>query len=302
MFVRLSLLVFVLMHTIFSQAQTSTGVLPFSGIKYFNEGIYCKYAEISVDGIPITHNRIAAGKEFILKLQLPTGFTEDAARKVYPAVEVTYLNAANEVLASITNAFKDKEKTGYVGGTLKELNVQLSLQPAILKNESNVIIQVRLYDLKSKKQHRLFFPVSVAKANQSPAVSKTAEAVRSSDNSQGLSTGVSFQKATIIVDTSIRVSPNTAYLSIDIPSISGTSMTEVLGGKNTFWVYDKNMKEIKITDKLLKKIGGSMEGSNVNMIVKVPFKTKKELQTGYTIRFRWESQDGKKVIDIVSTK
>jgi len=290
------------MHTIFSQAQTSAGVLPFSGIKYFNEGIYCKYAEISVDGIPITHNRIAAGKEFILKLQLPTGFTEDAARKVYPAVEVTYLNAANEVLASITNAFKDKEKTGYVGGTLKELNVQLSLQPAILKNESNVIIQVRLYDLKSKKQHRLFFPVSVAKANQSPAVSKTAEAVRSSDNSQGLSTGVSFQKATIIVDTSIRVSPNTAYLSIDIPSISGTSMTEVLGGKNTFWVYDKNMKEIKITDKLLKKIGGSMEGSNVNMIVKVPFKTKKELQTGYTIRFRWESQDGKKVIDIVSTK
>ena len=45
-----------------------------------------------------------------------------------------------------------------------------------------------------------------------------------------------------------------------------------------------------------------MEGNIVNMIVKVPFKNKNIIQPGCTIRYRWESTDGKKVIDIVSTK
>lgn len=299
---RVLLLMISLAQFVFSNAQTSAGILPFSGIKYFNEGIYCRYAEVSIDGIPITHNSIASGKEFILKLQSPTGFTEDAARKVYPAVEVTYLNAANKVLGTISNVLKDKEKTGYVGGTLKELVLPLGLQPALLKNETNVIVQVRLYDLKSKKQHRLFFPVSVGVTNKPTAVSKTAATIKTTDNSQGLSSGLSFEKASIMVDTSIRVAPQNAYLSIDIPGITGTSMTEVLAGKNTFWVFDKNMNEVKITDKLLKKIGGSMEANLVNMTVKIPYKNKKNLQTGYTVRFRWESQDGKKIIDIVSTK
>jgi hypothetical protein len=197
---------------------------------------------------------MVVGKEFTLQLQLPTGFTEDAAKRVYPAVEITYLNAANKVLGTVANTLKDKEKTGYVGGTLNELLLPLSLQPTLLKNETNISIQVRLYDLKSKKQHRLIFPVTVATANQPTAVSTTAAAIKSRDNSQGLSSGVSFAKATSTVDTSIRVAPTNAYLSIDIPGIKGTSMSEVLGGKNLFWVYDKNMNEIKIADKVLKKL------------------------------------------------
>ena len=40
-----------------------------------------------------------------------------------------------------------------------------------------------------------------------------------------------------------------------MPGITGTSMNEVLAGTNSFWVYDKNMNEIKIADKLLKKVG-----------------------------------------------
>ena len=299
---RFFLLGLLLVQLVLVHAQISSGLLPFSGIRYFNEGIYCRYAEVKVDGIPITHNRIALGKEFILQLQLPTGFTEDAAKRIYPAVEISYLNAANKVLGTVANVLKDKEKTGYVGGSLNELLLPLSLQPALLKNEINISIQVKLYDLKSKKQHRLIFPVAVATANQPTIVSKKATAIKSSDNSQGLSSGVSFAKATITVDTSIRVAPTNAYLSIDIPGITGTSMSEVLGGKNLFWVYDKNMNEIKIADKVLKKIGGSMEGNMVNMVVKVPFKNKNITAPGYTIRDRWESTDGKKVIDIVSTK
>lgn len=280
----------------------TNGILPFTGIRYFNEGIYAKYVEVQINGATLTSNRLPANKEFTLKLQLPTGFTEDGSKKVYPAVEVVYLNNKKQVLGTIPNVLKDSERTGYMTTTLKEIAVKLVLQSAVLKNETECLVQVRYYDLKSKKQLRLLFPVSIAPASEPLALSKVSLPIKTTDQSQGLSTLVGIEKATIMVDTSIRVAPKNAYLSIEIPMITGSSMNEVLNGTNSFWVYDKNMNEVKITDKLLKKIGGAMEDNLVNLTVKVPFRLKTDNRTAYTIRYRWESTDRKKVIDIVSAK
>ncbi len=280
----------------------SNGILPLTGIQYFNEGISAKYAEVSIDGMNLISNRIPANKEFVIKLQLPAGFTQDAGKKVYPAIEVLFLSSKKIQLAAIPNAIKDAEKTGYPVNTFKELSVKLMLQQQWLKNETECTIQIRYYDLKSKKQFRLSFPVSIAAATEPLWVSKLSTYIKTSDESLGLSNALKMDKATIMVDTSIRLAPKNAYLSIDIPEITGTSMPEVLGGKNSFWVYDKNMNEIKIADKLLKKIGGSMEDNLVKFTVKIPFRLKTDTKQIYTIRYRWESTDRKKVIDIVSTK
>jgi hypothetical protein len=296
-------LLFSLLLTFCSNAfAQSNGVLPFTGIQYFNEGIWAKYVEVSIDGNKLTSNRIPANKEFILKLQLPTGFTEDAAKKLYPAAEVSYLNSRKQPFASLGNVLKENEKTGFAASSYKEISVKLSIRSEWLKNETECIVQVRYYDLKSKKQLRLLFPVTIAIPTEPLAVSKLSMAIPTSDESMGMSNALRMNKAFILVDTSIRVAPKNAYLSIDIPGITGTTMTEVLGGKNTFWVYDKNMIEIKIADKLLKKVGGSMEDNLVNYTVKIPFRSKTDLNKGYTIRYRWESTDRKKIIDIVTTK
>lgn len=103
----------------------------------------------------------------------------------------------------------------------------------------------------------------------------------------------------VMVDTSIRVAPAWAYLSIDMQKIEGTRMEEVLGGKESFWVYDKTGKEIKVGQKLLKRVNGAMEGGVVNYLVKIPFRLKSDANV-YTVRFRWESTDGKKIIDITA--
>ena len=292
---------YVLCTTTFSFAQNN-GILPLTGIVYFNEGISAKYAEVSIDGMNLISNRIPANKEFIVKLQLPAGFTEDAGKKVYPAIEVLFLSSKKQQLAAIPNAIKDAEKTGFTANTFKELSVKLILQPQWLKNETECLIQIRYYDIKSKKQLRLHFRVSIAAATEPLWVSKLSTYIKTSDESLGLSNALKMNKANIMVDTSIRVAPKNAYLSIDIPEITGTTMPEVLGGKNSFWVYDKNMNEIKITDKLLKKIGGSMEDNLVKFTVKIPFRLKTDTKQMYTIRYRWESADRKKVIDIVATK
>ncbi len=285
-----------------TSAQTN-GILPFTGIFYFNEGIWGKYVDVSIDGATLINNRIPANKDFIIKLQIPTGFTEDAARKIYPAVEVSFLSAAKQVLSTIPNALKENEKSGFPAATYKEIPVKLNLRPEWLKAANHCIIQVRFFDLKSKKQLRLIFPVNVAAATEPLSVSKLANNIKTSDGSIALANAVKINSAEIMVDTSIRVAPKNAYMSMEVNALTGTTMNEVLAGKNSFWVYDKNMNEVKIADKLLKKVGGSMEDNLVNFTVKIPFRLKTDLKQGYTVRYRWESStDKKKVIDVVTTK
>lgn len=286
-------------NAVFSQ---TSGLLPLTGIRYFSEGIYARYAEVTIDGLTLINNRIPLNKEVIIKLQGPTGFTADAAKKIYPAVEVSYLNLRRQLLSTIPNGMKELEKSGMAFAGSKELVIKLTLPSQLLKTETAAVILLRYYDLKSKKQLRLEFPVSIAPTTDAASLSRFTSTIKTGEQAIGLANAVGVDKALVTVDTSIRVAPKNAYLSIEIPVITGTSMTEVLGGTYSFWVFDNGMNEIKATDKLLKKVGGAMEDNLVNLTVKIPFRLKTDLKKNYSIRFRWESQDKKKVIDIVATR
>jgi hypothetical protein len=101
------------------------------------------------------------------------------------------------------------------------------------------------------------------------------------------------------IDTTIRVNAKTAFASIEIVGITGTSLGGVFDGKEKFWVYDNRLNEIRITDMLLKEVGGAMENNDVNYTLKVPFRLKQAPPKGYIVRFRWESGDKSQVIDVV---
>ncbi len=78
-------------------------------------------------------------------------------------------------------------------------------------------------------------------------------------------------------------------------------MDEILTGNNSFWIVDRNGKEVKSTEKFLKRVGGSMESSIVNYTVKIPFRLKTDLTGKYTVRYFFESK-AHKTIDIVATR
>ena len=117
-----------------------------------------------MDGIALTNSRLPLNKEFSITLELPTGFTEDAAKKVYPAAEISFLNNAKQPLVNLGNVMKATEQTGFTSRDFKTLELKTSLQASWLKNETSGYIQVKYYDLKSKKQMRLLIPVMVASA------------------------------------------------------------------------------------------------------------------------------------------
>ncbi len=103
----------------------------------------------------------------------------------------------------------------------------------------------------------------------------------------------------VSLDTSIKVAPKYAYLSIDFSNINGSNQIEILSGTNIFEVFDKNCKPVIIKEKFLKKINGSMESTTVNMLAKIPFKLKTD-KAIYTIHYRWESKDKSKNIDLIT--
>ncbi len=113
--------------------------------------------------------------------------------------------------------------------------------------------------------------------------------------------GIKCGSIVIAVDTSIRVAPAYAYLSIEFTGITGSMQIEILAGNNIFWIFDKAGKEVIIKEKFLKKVSGSMESSTVNMLVKIPFRLKTDKNI-YTIHYRWESKDKSKNIDLLTNK
>lgn len=118
----------------------------------------------------------------------------------------------------------------------------------------------------------------------------------------GFAAYLKMNTAIIMVDTSIKVAPKMAYMSIDMHGITGSTLAEMMAGNTYFWVTDKAGKPIKIGDKFLKRIKSSMETNEINYTAKIPYRIKTDVKNVYTVRFRWESKDRKKVIDIVTTK
>ncbi len=301
MLIRLSCLYIFLFLLINTTNAQNKGILPLTGIRYFNEGISLKNVEVIVDGSILLNNRLQVNKEFEIRLQSPTGFSEDKSKMIFAAAELNIMSLKGVVLFKTTNVFKDKEAMGFSASAIKEVIIKVQIKPEQIKTDAGCLINIRYYDLKSKNQFRLEFPVTIVKPGERLLISKSVLNQKNvAYHSQTI--GVKLKTIQVTVDTSIRVSPKMAYTSLDISGIEGSSISEVLTGKESFWVYDTDLNEIKITDKQLKQVGGSMENNMVNYLSKIPYRLKTMTGKLFFVRFRWESSDMRKIIDVVVMK
>ena len=252
-----------------------------------------------MDAAFLLNNRVSVNKEVEILFQLPAGFTEDRAKTVFIAAELTITNPKGIVLFKNPNYFKDQEVKGFQQVGLKALQVKIPVKQEIVKAEPECIVSLRIYDLKSKNQIRIELPLTIAKPGEVMQTSKLLTDIKAANVLYASASGLKIKMMDVTTDTSIRVNPKMAYLSLDMKNIEGTSMTEVLSGKESFWVYDNSLKEIKIPDKQLKQVKGSMEDNLVDYLSKIPFRLKSMTGKTFFIRFRWESADRKKVIEVV---
>lgn len=277
-----------------SHAQNA--ILPFTGAKIFTQGLSAKNIEIAIDGYILTSNIAPLNKEIVFKLIQPQGFVTDASKKYYPAAEVTITDAAGAILGKTADAFYATATTGVAPEKFKELIVKTGLSGAVIKNNTAITISINLSDKKSKNTLKIIFPVQIATASQ--GLKASAGVLATPVNAGGIiyNSNLKIKKAEYKIDNEIRVDPTLSYCSVELTEITGASLDEIASGKEFYYVYDANLQQVSKKDKLLKSIKGSIEGNVSTYLLKIPFKLKTD-KTNHFVRFRWESKDGKRIID-----
>lgn len=275
------------------------GVLPLTGMKFFNEGITAGSIDLKIDGAQLLSNRIPLNKEIEIRLQQPAGFLADNSKTMFAGAEVIVLSPRGEMLMNNPNVFLKSYSNGFTAKDLNAFSIKFGIGTDLIKANPGGILKVRLYDLKGKNQLRLEIPVSFARPGEPLQLSKNTKAIRSATGVNGIINGLEAGDMLVNVDTTIKVAPKMAYTSMDISNIEGSSLSEIFSGKESFWVYDSDLNEVKITDILLKKVKGALENNAVNCTLKIPYRLKTNNAKLYTVRYRWEGANKNQVIDVV---
>lgn len=282
-------------------AAQKKGMLPLTGLQYYNEGITAQSLALKINGQQLYGNRVPLNQDIEISFQQPAGFVADNKKNYFAAVEYLLVSAKGDVVLTKPNLLSVNEAKGFAAKEMKLLTAKFNIPEGLLQPNSKATIKIRLYDMKGKNQLRIEYPVSIAYPRETIWLTKTSQTLKSPPGSMFMVNDIQPKSLAFSVDTDVKSDPKMDYMNLDISKIGGTDVISMLQGKDYFWVYDSTYKEIKIKEILLKKVGGAMEGGNVNCTVKIPFRPKKGAATGYIVRYRWESADKKQVMDIVVT-
>jgi hypothetical protein len=148
-----------------------------------------------------------------------------------------------------------------------------------------------LHTTQSQAQTNNILPIKLA----------TTTVLKTPSGTTAQSNGLKCAAIVVTLDTTIRVNPKYAYLSVEFTGLTGTLQAELVEGNNIFWVFDKAGKEIIVKEKFLKRISAAMGENTSNMLIKIPFRLKTDKNI-YTIHYRWENKDKRKNLDLLTTK
>ncbi|MBL7700738.1 MAG: hypothetical protein JNM14_00690 [Ferruginibacter sp.] len=274
-------------------------MLPLTGMQYYNEGIWSNSIAVKINGEQLYGNRIPLAREIEISLQQPTGFVADKKKNIFIGAEYSLISSKGEVLRNIPNLLFQNEAKGFAPKDQKQVSLKFGIAEGVIQPNSKAIVRIRVFDLKGKKQLRLDYPVSISYPKEAIYFTKSVQTIKTPPGSMLMTTELKPKSLAFSLDTTVKAETKMAYLSMDISKIAGADVVGMLQGKDYFWVYDTSYREVKIKETLLKKVGGAMEGGNVNSTVKIPFRLKTDKTKGYTIRYRWESADKRQVMDIV---
>jgi hypothetical protein len=277
------------------------GMLPLTGMQFYNEGIWSNSITVKINGEQLYGNRIPLNTEIEICLQQPTGFVPDKKKNVFIGAEYSLISSKGEVLRTIPNLLFQNETKGFAAKDLKQVALKFGIAEGVIQPNSKAIIRIRVFDLKGTKQLKLDYPVSISYPREMIYFTKSVQTTKAPPGSMCMSTEVKPRSIAFSLDTTVKAESKMAYLNMDISKIEGADIVGMMQGKDYFWVYDSSFKEIKIKETLLKKTGGAMEGGNVNSTIKIPFRLKTDKTKGYTVRYRWESADKRQVMDIITT-
>ncbi len=273
-------------------------ILPLNGIKYFREGVWAKKIEVLVNDKTLLSNNVPHNIDFDVKLIEPTGFVADAAGKFYPGIKILLLNAKKDTLAYSANIFGNKPMP-FEKMRFKSLTATLGYTQKA-KEGDTVYQYITFFDTRSTNKLMLDFPVLISfKPDSLLATEYTSTA--SGTRGYNAAATSSIQLNTIEAYLDSIYYPKSLYYSLRSAKMLGITLDEAKGGSFTTWLYDAEMNEVPQLKQAQQYFALLKNGSDeVNVLVQIALNPADKNNKKYTARYRWESKDGKKVIDVVN--
>lgn len=274
------------------------GILPFSGIKYFRNGIWGKSFELKIKDETWMGNKIPINTEYEIELLEPTGFIKDDQGKYHPGVSLLITNSKKDTLGFAENIFGD-QTVGMDAFRFKSLTLTLGFNDKV-KPGDTCYQYITYYDKKGSSKLRLEFPVIIIEPTtdlQTTASLYTASGTRGYNAHAG--GGIELKKIEAYIDSTYY--PKSLYYMLRSAEMQGITTEEINQGKFSTWIYDENMNEMPISKPSNHFAAKTFkEGEQINVLVKIALNPEDKKNKDYTARYRWESLDGKKVLDIVN--
>ena len=183
------------------------GMLPLTGLQYYEEGISTQSLAIKINGQQLYGNRIPLNQYIDISFQQPAGFLADKKKNYFIAAEYTLVSAKGDVLLTKPNLLLLNEAKGFTAKDIKLLTVRFNIPEGLVQPNSKATVKIRLYDLKGKNQLRLEYPVSISYPRETIWLTKTSQTLKSPPGSVFMVTGIQAKSLAFSVDTDVKSDP-----------------------------------------------------------------------------------------------
>lgn len=293
------ILSFILLPIISVEANAQrNGILPFSGIKYYRDGIWGKSFELKIKDETWMSNKIPINNEYELKLLEPTGFIKDNQGKYHPGVSLLIASSQKDTLGFVKDIFGE-QTVGMDAFRFKSLTLTLGFNDKV-KPGDTCYQYITYYDKKGSNKLRLEFPVIIIEPTQNlQTTSSTYTASGTKGYNAMAGGGIELKKIECYLDSTYY--PKSLYHTIRSAEMLGITTDEVNKGKYQAWIYDEKMNEVPLAKPLKQYAAKTFtDKSEINILAQIPLNPSDTKNKSYTVRYRWESNDGKKVLDIIN--
>ena len=101
------------------------GMLPLTGLQYYEEGISTQSMAIKINGQQLYGNRVPLNQDIEMSFLQPTGFIADKKKIYFAAAEYTLVSAKGDVLLTKPNLLVLNETKGFTAKDFKMLAIKL---------------------------------------------------------------------------------------------------------------------------------------------------------------------------------
>lgn len=271
-----------------------TQILPFTGIQYYENGIYAKSIEVELDDQTWTSNQLPSESSFKIKLNKPKGFTANEQENYLPNVRVTILDSEMDTVGHAEkfmgeNAIFDKY-------SLDNLSLTLGFKPGTPFGK--YLIKASFYDQLSTNSLDFNFNVELLEDVQPKPVTNSVNSFYSFKGYSIKTNGFGIEQIELgEIDSltySDKVTVPISFVGIEIPE--GKFLNKDLyslyydsfsGSLQPIQTDIKSLSQIST-----KKISDTL--TRIDVVIMIP---KNLFKKGDFVEFRWDSQSKEHTLD-----